>query len=753
MLALAYLAAMVYFGDRVCRCFYRFISVPHRLATSFLTGLLLSALVTYLGSLAFARFTQPMLMGNVLFLAVLALVVYKLPRHPSARYLTTDSERPAGSTRWDWMCLGGLFLFACWLMFATLNFKEGKFLIGFKSWTDFGANISLVQSFVFGHNFPTTHPFFPGEPIRYHFLFWFQAANLEFLGLNPVWGINLLSILSLIAMLILIMTFAEVLFNSRVVGRISALLFLFSSSLYYLPFLRSQASVSELVSAIGHRTEFLPSGYPWRGEDWGVLTISVLGNQRHLIGGIAIFLVVLIFLVDRYRAKLKEVANAAPPGTEPVSEPNGAPLNVRADAEKTSPEVALLNDVASDAVAEGVGTAALEAPAKTNGEPDNCSPEEDGATAEKAAQHDEGWGSTTPPEGGDTAAEKIDKAPAAKLPPIKIDRPLLWASIFSGALLGLLPFWNSPVFVASVAVLGCLLLLFPHRVYLASLLGTTALLGLPQGLLLKPRTFDQPIFHWGYTMDNPSIWQVLKYLGWSFGLKWVLILVALIFLSKAHRKLFLASTSLIVVVFIFQLSTDTFNNHKLLNIWAVFASIYAAYGLWRVGKTHAVGIPFACVLAVATIFGGVVDLFPIHNDPALTVPYQNDRLTTWLFENTRPSDVLLSQTLLTHPILFTGRKVFLGNTLFAWTAGYRVGEREAIYRRMFEERDPVVLIHLLNQNGIAYVAIDSGVRSNNLIQGLNESVYQQHFQMVFDDTDRLYDFVTIYKVPPLEPAQ
>jgi hypothetical protein len=752
MLALAYLAAMIYFGDRVCRYFYRFVSVPHRLATSFLTGLLLSALVTYLGSLAFARFTQPMLMGNLLFLAVLALVVYKLPRHPSADYLNADSERPAGSARWDWMCLGALFLFACWLMFATLNFKEGKFLIGFKSWTDFGANISLVQSFVFGHNFPTMHPFFPGEPIRYHFLFWFQAANLEFLGLNPAWGINLLSILSLMALLILIMTFAEVLFNSRVVGRISALLFLFSSSLYYLPFLRSQESVGGLVSAIRHRTEFLPSGYPWRGEDWGVLTISVLGNQRHLISGIAIFFVVLIFLVDRYRAKLKEVANAAPQGAEPVSEHNAA-LNARGDGEKTSPEAALLNEDASDAVAEGAGTAALEAQAKTNKELDNCSPEKEGATAEKEAQHYEGWDSTTPPESGDTTAEKIDKRPADKLPPTKIDRPLLWASIFSGALIGLLPFWNSPVFVASLAVLGCLLLLFPHRVYLASLLGTTGLLGLPQVLLLRARTFDQPIFHWGYTLDNPSLWQVLKYLGWAFGLKWVLILVALIFLSKAHRKLFLALSSLIVVVFLFQLSTDTFNNHKLLNIWAVFASIYAAYGLWRIGKTHAVGIAFACVLAVATIFGGVVDLFPIHNDPALTVPYQNDRLTAWLFENTKPSDVFLSQTLLTHPILFTGRKIFLGNTLFAWTAGYRVGEREAIYRRMFQERDPVVLIRLLNQNGIAYVAIDSGVRSNNMIKGLNESVYQQHFQKVFDDTDRLYDFVTIYKVPSLEQAK
>jgi hypothetical protein len=660
MLALLYLALATYFGDRISRHFFRFTSVPHRLATSFLTGLLLSTSITYLGSLAFARFSQPLVMGNITFLAAFALGIYKLPRRPSADYLNTYRERPVGSPLWDWICFGAFLLFACWLMFATLNFKEGKFWIGFKGWTDFGANISLMQSFVFGHNFPTTHPFFPGEPIRYHFLFWFQAANLEFLGLNPVWSINLLSIFSLMALSILIVTFAEVLFNSRVAGRTAALLFVFSSSLYYLPFLRSQESISAFLSSMLQRTEFLSSGYPWRGEDWGVLTISVLGFQRHLISGMAILFVVMIFLVDRYQEAIES---------------------------------------------------------KNRGRTD-------------------GFGRNSP---------RTENKP----PAFQIDKPLLSASVFSGLLIGLLPFWNSAVFVASLAVLGCLLLLFSYRFYLASLLVTAVLIGLPQVLLLRPRTLDQPIFRWGYTLDNPTIFQVLKYLGWSFGFKWLLILVALIFLSKAHRKLFLASLSLLVIVFIFQLSTDVFNNHKFLNLWSVFASIFAGYGLWRLGKTHVAGTALACVLAFATIFGGIVDLFPIHNDPALTVPYENDRLTTWLLENTQPADVFLTHPLLTHPILFTGRKIFLGNTLFAWASGYPMSEREAIYLRMFQELNPVELVRLLNQNNITYVAIDNGVRSNNVIKDLNESVYQQHFEKVFDDTG--YDLVTIYKVPAAEP--
>ena len=250
MLALLYLVAMIYLGDRICRCFYRFISVQHRLATSFLVGLLLSTWITYLGSLAFAWSAQPLIMGNTVFFLVFILAAYKLPRRPSSSYLATFRLRPVGSTRCDWLCIGAYSIFACWLMFATLSFREGNFQIAFKGWSDFGANLSLAQSFALGHNFPTEHPFFPGEIIRYHFLFWFQAGNLEFLGLNPVWGVNLLSVLSLLALLILIMTFAEVLFNSRVVGRIAASLFFFSSSLSYLPFLRSQQSFRGAVSSI-----------------------------------------------------------------------------------------------------------------------------------------------------------------------------------------------------------------------------------------------------------------------------------------------------------------------------------------------------------------------------------------------------------------------------------------------------------------------------------------------------------------------
>ena len=668
MLAIVYLVGATYFGDLICRRFFRFISIQHRIATGFLVGLLFATWITFLAAVLFHGTSQPLFAANLAFIVVFGTVVLASRRWPSkssADYLV----RPSGHQYWDYVWLGACLVCACWLMFATLGFKDGQFQIAFKAWTDFGANISLTQSFALGKNFPPQHPFFPGEFIRYHFLFWFQTGNLEFLGLNPVWSIDLLSVLSLLALMVLIATFGEVLFRSRVVGRTGAALFFFSSSLSYLPFLRSQSGIRGALSAITGATEFLPSGYPFRGETWGVLSANVFAYQRHLISGIGLFFVALIFAVDEYQR--------------------------RAAIKKRKPTESIL---------------------------------------------------------------PVDDKPAGKAispqQPAEVDRSSELPNfagfpswIFAGVLLGLLPYWNSPTFVGGLAVIGCLLVLAPLRRRTASLLVAAILVGLPQVLMLRSgNTMSYSLFTPGYTLESVSLWLIVKYLGWTFGVKWILLGVALVFATGFQRKLLLALTSLSAIVFLFQLSVDVFNNHKLLNIWATCVNVYAAYALWQIGKQKIVGPVLAVAWAIATVFGGIIDLFPLHNDPMLAVPYKNDRLSQWLLTNTQPSDIFLTHTLLTHPILFTGRKIYLGYTLFAWTAGYNVPDREALYRQMFQESDAEQLKRLLRDNNIAYVAIDDGVRHNGSLPDFNEYIFEQSFQKVFEDTAHAYDNVVIYKV-------
>ena len=718
MLAIFYLAAMIYFGDRISRYFYRFHSTQQRFATAFLIGLLLSSGITYLGALSFSRAARPLLFGNLVFLVIFLFVALKMPARKPSNYLDGETGRPPGKAHWDWLCLSLCFLFGCWLMWATLSFPDGDFQFGFKSWSDFGANLSVAQSFLLGHNFPSEHPFFPGETLRYHFLFWFQGANFAFLGLPLVTSVNLLSILSLLSLLVLIITFTEIIFESRAVGRIAAALFvLAASSLSYIPYLWAQPSLNAALQAVLQTTQFLNSGYPYRGEDWGALTVDIFANQRHLISAVGLLFVVVIFLADFYLHTQKN-------RPEPVSDiPN---------------EAIPQPDISENKEAENIPQLEIEKIAVLENEDEAVLETKDEAILENVvSQADE----TIQPE---TVSE-------SKLSTPKVNWGVWNTIVFSGVVIGLLPYWNSAVLVAAFILLGSLWLFFPRRQYMTVLLVVAFLVSFPQLIMLRSGTFTQAgqsLFNWGYIIAEPTPLKIFQYLGWTFGFKWLLLVVALWFLSGAQRRFFLAVSSLVAVVFLFQLSTDAFNNHKLLNIWNIFAGIFAAYGLWRVGRGSVLRHVLAVCLALAMTLGAIIDIFPVYNDTKITIAYKNDRLTQWLLANTKPSDVFLTHTFLTHPILFTGRKTFLGYTLFAWTAGYNVGEREAIYKQIFQERNPEQLIRLLRKYKIAYVGIDNDLRNNHLVKGFfNETVFQQNFPKVFEDTELRYATLTIYKVP------
>ena len=116
--------------------------------------------------------------------------------------------------------------------------------------------------------------------------------------------------------------------------------------------------------------------------------------------------------------------------------------------------------------------------------------------------------------------------------------------IFSGVLLGLLPMWNSAVFIAAAAILGLLFILCPLRLQMLALAVTAGLIALPQMLFLSTgsgRAQMPKLLHWGYTVDHPTVANVTKYLGFTFGFKWLLIALALIFAGSLAKAVFSGS--------------------------------------------------------------------------------------------------------------------------------------------------------------------------------------------------------------------
>src|SRR5213592_4459603 len=716
MLALIYFAVAACVGDFLCRRFYQFESVAHRCAAAILVGLLVSSWFTYLAGLAFFWASRPLVWANLLFL-VAAIAVLSWPKWRSRIVKDSSAKvhearwslylpRPKGSSIADWLLIIGYIALISWMMFASFNCKDGKLQIANPEYSDFGPNTALMQSFAVGHNFPTEYPHFSGDRIRYHFLFYFQAGNLEFLGLDPAWSLNLLSIITLVAMLMLVMALGELLFDSRTVGRVGSALFFFFGSLSYIPFLHKQTSVRGAIDSILHLREFLPTIFPYRGEAWGTWSQVTFLNQRHFASAIGILLLVLIFLVIRYRRvsprQTKQSFSTDTATPEPGESPQDHQHALYGNHIQTE---SLLASEHETPIARELEMKQLIAPTTVP------------------------FGATVP------------------------------GFIFSGVLLGLLPMWNSAIFIAAFPVLALLLILCPLRMQMLSLAITTGVIALPQTLYLSTgsgRAQMPKLLHWGYTIDHPTALNVAKYLGFTFGFKWLLIALALVFATGLQRRIFLAVSSLLLVAFSFQFTIEVFANQKFFHIWVIVVNLFVVYGLWRLWRFSIGGITlpaklFAIALVIAVIPGGLIEFFPIHNTGWSEVPFRNDALIDWLKKNTKPRDIFLTDRFVNHPILMAGRRVLYGWPYYGWSAGYNASKHDRLYTELFESKDPWKVFHLLKDNGIKYVVYDNAVRQGQFIKRPNEQLYATYFPKVFEDSR--YNGLVIYKVPDTSPPK
>ena len=320
---------------------------------------------------------------------------------------------------------------------------------------------------------------------------------------------------------------------------------------------------------------------------------------------------------------------------------------------------------------------------------------------------------------------------------------------------------NSAVFIAAAAILGLLFILCPLRRQMLVLAVTAGVIALPQMLYLSTgsgRAHMPKLLHWGYTIDHPTVANVAKYLGFTFGFKWLLIALALVFATSLQRRFFLAVLSLIAVAFCFQFTIEVLANQKFIHIWVIIANLFVAFALWRLWRLRLAGttLPgkFAAIVATLLIIpGGIIDFFPIHNTGWSEVTYKNDPLIDWLNKNTTPREIFLTDRFVNHPILMAGRRVFYGWPYYSWGAGYDASKRDRVYMDLFENRDPWKVYRLLKENGITYVGFDGAVRQASFIKRPNEQLYATYFPKVFEDKQNRYNSLIIYKIPDTPPVK
>lgn len=198
-------------------------------------------------------------------------------------------------------------LFAWWLMNGTFFRLGSQIHAGYSVFSDFAPHTALVSSFSQGRNWPTEYPHFPNDGIAYHFMFFFLCGNLNFLGLPLDWAINVPSILALVCFCLLLGFLAV-----RLTGRTPT--FLLAPLML---FWRSSTAFFTNLSAILQNTGIRPGawGEIWHElvnraafigvtprDDWGLWGINVYANQRHLLFGLSLLLVVLLLLLPDLQA-------------------------------------------------------------------------------------------------------------------------------------------------------------------------------------------------------------------------------------------------------------------------------------------------------------------------------------------------------------------------------------------------------------------------------------------------------------------
>ena len=699
MFAVLYLAVAVLAGDALGRRWFGFETVAHRWATAVLIALPAASWLSYLLALPLDGVENRLLVADLLAGGVMLLVVvwsWSRDRRRRVRDeadAVADSVADTGGARvrrpgldpWDVVTTGAIALLVGWMMVSTYHVTDGRLGIATGLWSDFGPTSAIAQSFAVGDNFPTEYPHYAGEPIRYHFLYYFQVGNLTRLGLDPATANNVLSIASLVAMLVLVMAMGRRLFRSAVVGRIGAVLFFFHGALSFIPYLLSLGTVQRAAEALPNLTSFMTTGFPWRGEEWGIWTQMVFLNQRHLASAIGILLVIVLFLLERLPARGPEPETIDAEPADDNDEETSLPAPVR-----RAPSIPNPVDVVRDTVRD----------------------------------------------------------------------PFLPGFVLAGALAGMLPLWNGSIYVAAVALLALWFVLFPNRPQMVVLAVAAAALSIPQLLWVRPGTMageqTYPSFFWGYVIDNPTVVNVASYLAFVFGPKLLLAAVALVGASWRQWRVFIAFSGLVALAFLMQLSVEVLANHKFINAWLVVANLFVAAGLvrlWRARPT-AVRIPariVATALTAIIVVGGVIDLIPVKNQSVLEFGMDGDSLYEWVKNDTQPRDVFLTDIFVVNQILLAGREIYYGWPYYAWSAGYDVFPREAWYREVFANRSPRQVAEQLKERGIAYVAIDDGVRRGSFAPKVNEEIFQQHFERAFTD-DGTHGNIVIYRVPT-NPAE
>jgi hypothetical protein len=229
---------------------------------------------------------------------------------------------------------------------------------------------------------------------------------------------------------------------------------------------------------------------------------------------------------------------------------------------------------------------------------------------------------------------------------------------------------------------------------------------------------------------------VLLYLLQLTGVIFFAALAGAVLQRKKYIGMFFAFLVPAVLTFTLSMGPDITVNHKWLMMSVALINIFAAYAIVMTAEFFikkqkiifkAAGFAIAGILILLLTSSGIVDTFAYknRNGPGRKVVYEAlmRGTTGWIYENTPPRSVFLSDWHVQSPILLAGRFVFFGWPYFGGGAGHDTHGRGKMMQVIFASQTPEELRYRLKANGISYIYVDNGL-VNNREFGFNGEIYK-----------------------------
>lgn len=284
--------------------------LPFKLTVSFISGTIISVTLLYFISLIFALTNMPLLFSGLVFLLLcLALYAGSYFLLPGARKQWQKALLLRRKSFWQGLVedirkhkliiLGIALIFILYVFLFYLSFRilpGNSIFSGIFIQYDFGHHLSLIRSFSHGTNIPADYPYFSGQGINYHFLFYFMAGFLEYWGFSLDHALNVPSSLGALSLIISFYYLFYFLVKSHFASFFGNLLLLFNSSFAFYIFLFENKAWLNIFDVLAKRTVYLGAVY---GEEWGMFNLNTLMNQRHFIFCLPLLVFACFFLFRR----------------------------------------------------------------------------------------------------------------------------------------------------------------------------------------------------------------------------------------------------------------------------------------------------------------------------------------------------------------------------------------------------------------------------------------------------------------------